>query len=150
MSTSLKSTDVRCKDGVIFSVGPEGCRNSPGAQVVVYAPLRDPAVAASGLAKFETFHEPGDARAEHAGMTIEVVRAYARLHGGVAEAGPEALEFLKRLPSAEVEPAPVPEAPPAVEEAAAHPFVSAPRPEPRWPKPGWVVTSCRLPPSYPH
>ncbi len=146
MSMPLKPNAVRCKDGTVFSVGPEGCRDRPGARVVVHASFRDAMRQSSGLAQFEIFHEPGDASAEHAGMPVEIVRAYARAHGGVAEAGPEALAFLKRLASAAAEtPAPIPEAPPEPEtapipettvggeEAASRPFaVSRQRPAPRF------------------
>ncbi len=117
MSTPLKPNAIRCKDSTVFSVGPEGCRDRPGARIVVYASFRDAMRQSSGLARFEIFHEPGDASAEHAGMPVEIVRAYARLHGGVAEAGEKALEFLKRLPSAADTPAPIPEAQPEPEAA---------------------------------
>ncbi|QRE76836.1 hypothetical protein [Methylobacterium aquaticum] len=143
----LRPNSIRCKDGHVFSVGPEGCHDCPGARVVVYANFRDAMRQSSGLARFEIFHEPGDASAEHAGMPVEIVRAYARAHGGVAEAGALALEFLKRLPSATSDPAPTPEAPPApepapvseaapaVEEAAFRPFPEGrrQRPAPRIP-----------------
>ncbi len=91
MTRPIDPTEVLCKDGRIFSVDRKGGR------VTVYASFRDRIAVDAGLAKFTTFHEPGDACAEHAGMPVEIVREYARLHGGVAQAGEQALALLKEL-----------------------------------------------------
>lgn len=123
MTFPLKPADVRCKDGTRFIV-----TGTPG-HVVVFATFRDKAVIECGLGRYHTFHEPGDLRAEHQGMPVEIVRAYAKAHGGVAEAGEKALALLKTLPS-QAEPvmgAPTDSQPPAVEEAAPE----APLPEAR-------------------
>lgn len=113
MTRPISPTEIRCKDGRVFSV------QRLGGGITVHADFRDPAVVASGLGRFPTFHEPGDGSAEHTGMPVEILRAYAKAHGGVAEAGAEALALLKGLSSAAAEPAPAPEQPaPAVEEAA--------------------------------
>ncbi|MCJ2078773.1 hypothetical protein MKK68_24550 [Methylobacterium sp. E-016] len=93
MSAHGKPTTVSCKDGSTFLV-----TGSPG-HVVLFATFRDKAVVSTGLGRFQTFHEPGDLRAEHKGMPVEVVRAYAKAHGGVDHAGEEALALLKSLPS---------------------------------------------------
>lgn len=91
MTRPIDPTEVLCKDGRIFSVDRKGGR------VTVYASFRDRIAVDAGLARFTTFHEPGDACAEHAGMPVEIVREYARLHGGVAQAGEQALALLKEL-----------------------------------------------------
>ncbi len=91
MTPPLAPTDVLCKDGRLFSVDRK-C-----GQITVFASFRDRIAVDAGLARFTTFHEPGDACAEHAGMPVEVVREYARLHGGVAQAGEQALALLKEL-----------------------------------------------------
>lgn len=93
MTRPISPTDILCKDGKLFSVAMK-C----GA-ITVFATFRDDLRAASGLARFSTFHEPGDTCAEHTGMPVEIVRAYAKAHGGVAEVGAEALALLKSLPS---------------------------------------------------
>lgn len=102
------------KSGVHISVS----RSRPAASITLYAPPshRDPHVPASGLAAFQTWFEPGDGNAEFTGMPVEIVRAFCKLHGGVAQAGEEALVLLKALPS---QPDPVMGAPAAVGEAAA-------------------------------
>ncbi|QDI79008.1 hypothetical protein E8E01_00360 [Methylorubrum populi] len=138
MSPPLKPSAVLCKDSHRFAV-----ETSCGA-LVVTAPAGDPALEQTGLSRYAdaTQARPGVLR--HTGVPVEVVRELIRLHGGFAEAGPDALAALKDAgrPS-------VPEAAPAVEEAAdPRPFPE--KPEPRWPKPGWVVTSCRLPHPYQH
>ncbi|MFC6776570.1 hypothetical protein [Methylobacterium gregans] len=126
MTRPVSPTEIRCKDGRVFSV------ERMGGGITVFADFRDPAVDATGLGRFQTFHEPGDGSAEHTGMPVEIVRAYAKAHGGVAEAGAEAVALLKALPSRPAlpaaEPAPAPEQPaPAVEEAAApRPFPGSP------------------------
>jgi hypothetical protein len=124
VTTPIRPTQIRCKDGKIFSV------QRLGGGITVHADFRDPAVVASGLGRYMTFHEPGDGSAEHTGMPVEIVRAYAKAHGGVAEAGAEALALLKKLPSEAAAPAPEQPAP-AVEEAApGRPFLLG---EPWWP-----------------
>lgn len=107
MTRPLSPTDIRCKDGVVFTVDRK-C-----GSITVFATFRDDLRTSSGLARYDTFHEPGDARAEHTGMPVEIVRAYAKAHGGVAEAGPQALALLKELPS-QTAPVPDPEPPPAL------------------------------------
>lgn len=107
------------KSGVHLSVS----RRRPGSAITLYGPPshRDPHVPASGLAPFQTWFEPGDGNAEFSGMPVEVVRSFCKLHGGVAQAGQEALALLKMLPS-QADPvmgAPVTDSrPPTVEEVA--------------------------------
>jgi len=87
----IEPNAVLCKDGRMFSV------RRGGRGIILDADFRDPAVVSSGLGRFTVFHEPGDGSAEHGGMPVEIVRAYARAHGGVAEAGEQALSLLKEL-----------------------------------------------------
>ncbi len=122
---SPRSDQVILRSGQAFSVA-----GAPG-NVTLYVDFRDRHADACGLSRFMTFHEPGDGTAEHQGMPVEVVRAYTKIHGGVAQAGSEALALLKSIPSAEAPPAAAPPAPEATtggEEAArGRPFW------PRWP-----------------
>ncbi len=133
MTRAVRPTEIRLRDNVYVTVS----QNQGSETVTLYAPPnhRDPKIDASGLGPHQSWFEPGDGSAEYKGMPVEAVRAYCRLHGGVAEAGEMALALLKKLPSAAAEPVPAPEQPsaPAVEEAA------APRPfsllgEPWWPR----------------
>lgn len=91
MTRTIDPTEVLCKDGGSFSVSRKGGR------IAIFASFRDRLAVDAGLARYTTFHEPGDACAEHTGMPVEVVREYARLHGGVAQAGEQALALLKEL-----------------------------------------------------
>lgn len=136
MTRPIDPTAILCKDGRSFSVDRKCGR------VTVFASFRDRLAVDAGLARFTTFHEPGDACAEHAGMPVEVVREYARLHGGVAQAGEQAIALLKELAgetAAPPEPAPVAEAPPtdsparpsrtqALMAAGTHDFLGRPLP----------------------
>ena len=131
MTRAVRSTEIRLRDNVYISVSKD-----PGSDTVMfYAPPRhrDPKIDTSGLGPHQSWFEPGDGSAEYKGMPVEAVRAYCRLHGGVAEAGEMALALLKKLPSGAAEPALAPEQPtaPAVEEAA------APRPFPLRGEPWW-------------
>lgn len=86
---------ILCSDGVRFRV-----YERPPGRILVDAGFRDRATDASGLGAYQTTQKPGDLTATHEGMPVEVVRAYAKAHGGVAEAGDTALALLKRLPTA--------------------------------------------------
>lgn len=103
---------ISCRDGIAFYV-----RERHG-RIIVEAGWRDRVLQASELARYQAGRDPGELSARFEGMPVETVRAYAKAHGGVSEAGERALALLKRLPSAAAaanEPAPVPEAPPAPE-----------------------------------
>lgn len=122
---TARPNEVILRSGQGFSVA-----GTPGS-VTLHASFRDKHASACGLSRYMTFHEPGDGTAEHQGMPVEIVRAYTKIHGGVAQAGAEALALLKSLPSAEAPPAgpSIPEAVPGGEEAA------PPRPfHPKWPE----------------
>lgn len=90
----IEPNRIACKDGVTFFVK----ERATGA--IVLSALRDDSVSqACGLWRYRTAHRPGELYAEHQGMPVERVRAYALGHGGVAEGGPVAVALLKRLPS---------------------------------------------------
>jgi hypothetical protein len=91
---------IACKDGVVFFVK----ERATGA-IVVSALREDPVSLSCGLARFQTARA-GERHAEHQGMPVEAVRAYAMGHGGVAEGGAVAIALLKRLPSRNVQGAP--------------------------------------------
>lgn len=104
-------TRISCRDGTVFFVK----ERATGA--IVVTALREDAVSLScGLAHFQTARS-GERHAEHKRMPVEVVRAYAIGHGGVAEPGPVAIALLKKLPSRNAqgakEVAPAPSFPPA-------------------------------------
>jgi hypothetical protein len=109
VTRAVRSTEIRLRDNVYISVSKD-----PGSDTVMfYAPPRhrDPKIDTSGLGPHQSWFEPGDGSAEYKGMPVEAVRAYCRLHGGVAEAGEMALALLKKLPSGAAEPAPLPSSP---------------------------------------
>lgn len=87
--------NIICKDGVRFRV-----YEKPPGRILVDAGFRDRATDTSGLGAYQTIHVAGELSATHEGMPVEVVRAYARAHGSVAEAGATALALLQRLPTA--------------------------------------------------
>lgn len=135
----LRSHDLLCKDGTRISILDPTRRLDPNAEdeafivdpgVRMRAVPEDPAVEASGLARYWRHHDRREGNdALYAGVPVSVVRSFIRLHGGFDEAGEEALAELKRAGEME-KAAPVHEASPAVEEAAApRPFLG----EPWWP-----------------
>lgn len=129
----IRSEHLRCKDGALISILPPFRRldtSQEGEVDIVDPPVRlravpeDPAVQASGLAAYWRHHNrrEGD-DAEYSRVPVAIVRAFVRLHGGVAEAGEEALAELKRAATLEqadpVMGAPVTDSPAqAAEEAA--------------------------------
>ena len=124
------ATDIRLKDGTTISV------HSPaGGSVIVTTPV-DEAVEATGLAAYRSAPVGSNGRGMHEGMPVEIVRAYCRAHGGVAEAGETALALLKTLPSSAdpVMGAPVTDSPaPALVEAVSEsPLLSARGAEATW------------------
>lgn len=138
-SPPLKPSAVLCRDGARFAV-----ETAAGA-IVVTTPADDPSLDAAGLSRYADADQARPGVLRHSGVPIDVVRNLIREHGGFAEAGPDALAALQ----AAGRPAETQEAQ-AAGEAAPRPFARAPRPEPRWPKPGAIVTVCRMPPGYPH
>jgi hypothetical protein len=91
----IEPNTIQCRDGVLFRV----YERRPD-RILVDAGFRDRATDASGLGAYQTAHKPGDLTATHEGMPVEVVRSYAKAHGGVAEAGATALALFQRLPTA--------------------------------------------------
>ncbi|MCG5246919.1 hypothetical protein LPC10_17465 [Methylorubrum sp. B1-46] len=145
MTPTLKPSAVLCRDGGRFAV------ETADGILVVTAPASDPALDAAGLSPYRDAAQPRPGVLRHSGVPVGVVRELIRHHGGFEAAGPDALAVLQAAGRpVEPEPAPIPEAAPAVEEAASRPFARAPRPEPRWPKPGWSITVCRMPAPYQH
>lgn len=91
---AIEPNRIACRDGVVFYVR----ERATGA--IVLSALRDDSVSqACGLWRYRTAHRDGELYAEHENMPVEVARAYALGHGGVAEGGPVAIALLKRLPS---------------------------------------------------
>lgn len=141
MSPPLKPSAVACRDGHRFAV------EAADGSLVVTAPAGDPALEPAGLSPYEdaTQARPGVLR--HSGVPVDAVRALIRLHGGFAEAGPDAMAALKDAGR----PAENEAAQGGEEAADPRPFAQGlPRPEPRWPKPGAIMTVCRLPHPYPY
>lgn len=86
---------IICRDGVRFRV-----YERPPGRILVDAGFRDRCTDTSGLGAYQTIHVAGSLTATHEGMPVEVVREYAKAHGGVEEAGATALALLQRLPTA--------------------------------------------------
>ncbi len=138
----LSPINLRCKDGAVISILDPLRRLDPSQEeetfivdpgVRMRAVPEDPAVEASGLARYWRSHDRREGNdALYACVPVAMVRAFIRLHGGFAEAGEEALAELKRAGEAE-KAAPAPKQPaPVVEEAAlGSPFPL--RGEPWWP-----------------
>lgn len=95
----IQPNHVLCKDGTRFSVGDAQGRNAG----TIFLPAHDKKAAEAGLAPFDSFYEPGDASAEYRGMPVALIRAYCRLHGGVAEIGPRAKAALQALSDREAQ-----------------------------------------------
>lgn len=93
MTALDRATDIRLKDGTTISV------HTPGGGVVIVTTPVDEAAAATGLSAYRSAPVGSSGQGMHAGMPVEIVRAYCRAHGGVAEAGETALALLKSLPS---------------------------------------------------
>lgn len=94
MTALDRATDIRLKDGTIFSVHSPG-----GGRVIVATPI-DEAVEATGLAAYRSEPVGSSGLGMHTGMPVEIVRSYCRAHGGVAEIGETAQRLLRTLPSA--------------------------------------------------
>lgn|GEM_PF-2802418 len=107
----IRSEHLRCKDGTLISILPPFRRldtSREGEEEIVDPPVRlravpeDPAVQASGLAAYWRSHSRREGSdAEYSRVPVAVVRVFVRLHGGVAEAGEEALAELKRAAALE-------------------------------------------------
>ncbi len=109
-----RATDIRLKDGTIISV------HTPGGGLVIVSTPPDDAAEATGLAAYRSAPIGTSTMATHSGMPVEVVRAYCRAHGGVAEIGETAQRLLRTLPS-EADPVmgePAPDSQPEAVEAA--------------------------------
>lgn len=92
MESEIEPVEVKLRNGVTFRVHATGPRLT-----IVTAP-DDEHARAAGLSAYRT-GPAADGYALHAGMPVEIVRAYCRVHGGVAQIGATAQRLLQALPS---------------------------------------------------
>lgn len=91
---AVEPNRIACRDGVVFFV-----KERATGVIVVTAPREDAVSVSCGLSRYRIPARAGEPYAEHQGMPVEAVRAYAMGHGGVAEPGAVAVALLKKLPS---------------------------------------------------
>ncbi|QGY03184.1 hypothetical protein MMSR116_15800 [Methylobacterium mesophilicum SR1.6/6] len=137
MDSELHATEVKCKDGVTFSV------HAPGPRLTIVTAPNTEMTANSAIGPYRREVSPGNGTALYGGMPVEAVRAFCVMHGGVAQIGTTAQDLLQALPTeadlaaAQARPAdpPITDSPAEVSlvrsgfEAGTHDFLGRPLPD---------------------